>query len=101
VISSAYPQASAISINYYYVETEGSDTLSQVSISISDTFSYLYNDAAVGCNVYQDPQKCQMLANLCVLQLYYERAIVCQLFQAIVDSKTIMTNSYYNDQGWM
>ena len=54
-INTLYPIANARTINYYYVETVDSTTLSQVSIAISDTFDTLYNDAAVGCSVYNNP----------------------------------------------
>jgi hypothetical protein len=61
-----YPLENARTINYDYVETS-SDSLGQVTVVISDTYNYLYYDAAVGCQEYGNPQKCQVLANLCVL----------------------------------
>lgn len=39
------------------VETS-SGNLGQVSVTMSDTVSYLYYDAAVGCAVYLNPNKC-------------------------------------------
>ena len=56
-ISSSYPLESASTINYDYVETSGS-SLGQVTVVISDTYNYLYYDAAVGCEVYRNPEKC-------------------------------------------
>lgn len=82
-VKTTYPLENARTINYDYVETS-SDSLGQVTVVISDTYNYLYYDAAVGCQEYGNPQKCQVLANLCVLQLYNERALVCSLFQNIV-----------------
>ena len=58
LIRDSYPLDNARSINYQFVETRSSSTLSQVSIAISDTYNYLYNDAAVGCYAYKNPQKC-------------------------------------------
>ena len=43
-----YPLENARTINYEYVETSG-DSLGSVSVVISDTYNYLYYDAAVGC----------------------------------------------------
>jgi hypothetical protein len=81
-LRASYPIETSRTVGYDFVESgsSNSNTLGQVSIAISDTFNYLYYDAAVGCQVYEDPKKCQTLANLCVLQLYYERTSVCQLF---------------------
>lgn len=54
-----YPLENARTINYDYVETTpGSDNLGQVTIVMSDTYNYLYYDAAVGCQQYNNPQKC-------------------------------------------
>ena len=86
-ISTSYPLESARTINYDYVETSGS-SLGQVTVVISDTYNYLYYDAAVGCEVYRNPEKCQVLANLCVLQMYNERTLVCSLFQNILSTIT-------------
>ena len=75
--------------------------LSQVSVVISDTYNYLYYDSAVGCRQYRNPQKCQTLANLCVLQMYNERIIVCSLYQSILkEVTTINANKFYKDAGW-
>ena len=67
---------SAREIDYSSVETS-SGSISSISVANSNTFSYLFLDAAVGCNSNKDPAKCNTLANLCVLQLYNEQATVC------------------------
>ena len=36
----------------------------------SGTLEYFYTKAAVGCEQWNNPKDCQLLANLCVLQLY-------------------------------
>jgi len=72
-----------------------------VTIANSDTFSHLYYKAAVGCAVYSNPNQCQVLANLCVLQLYDEQTIVCELYKDTVDQASApRANSFYNDNGW-
>lgn len=45
---------------------------------------HYYLDAAVGCAEFKDVQKCQLLANLCVLQLYNTASVVCSLYRDIV-----------------
>ena len=82
-ISTDYPTESAREIDYSSVETS-SGSISSISVANSNTFSYLFLDAAVGCNSNKDPAKCNTLANLCVLQLYNEQATVCQLFQFLI-----------------
>ncbi|CDW85678.1 meckelin isoform 4 [Stylonychia lemnae] len=95
-----FPLENARTINYDYVET-GSDSLGQVTVVISDTYNYLYYDAAVGCQELGNPKKCQVLANLCVLQMYNERTIVCSLFKSIVANLSpTQANSFYKDSGW-
>lgn len=53
-VRAAYPIESARTVNYDFVET-GGGALGQVAVSMSDTFNYLYYDAAVGCQEYLDP----------------------------------------------
>jgi hypothetical protein len=38
----------------------------------SDTFNHFYYEAFIGCYHDESPEKCQILANLCVLSLYDE-----------------------------
>ena len=56
-VKNSFPLENARTINYDYVENSGS-SLGQVTVVISDTYNYLYYDAAVGCQVYKNPQKC-------------------------------------------
>ncbi len=42
---------------------------------------YYYLDAAVGCTEFKNVQKCQLLANLCVLQMYNSDSVVCKLYK--------------------
>jgi len=54
VVANNYPISSATTVNYYSVE-ESDGSLGQVPVSNSDTYSHLYYDAAVGCEVYLNP----------------------------------------------
>lgn len=76
----------AYTISYSFIETKSSTgyTISPQSAS-SGTIQYYYLDAAVGCDEYRDVKKCQLLANLCVLQLYDPQAVVCKLYKDIVE----------------
>ena len=47
----------------------------------SDVFKHYYYQSAIGCREYEDQRMCQILANLCVLNLYNEGTVACKLFQ--------------------
>jgi hypothetical protein len=79
VIRSVLPPDAVV--NYESSENQG--TLTRFPFA-SGTIQYLYYDAALGCQQYGDPQKCQMLANLCVLVLYDESTNICKQFKDIV-----------------
>jgi hypothetical protein len=66
-----------------YESSENSGTLTRFPFA-SGTIQYLYYDAALGCYNNGDPQKCQTLANLCVLVLYDETTNICKQFKDIV-----------------
>lgn len=90
----------------YYSVLDINNAITTQSLSYSDTFNYYYYDAAIGCSIDEDPQKCEILANLCVLQLYSEQSTVCLLFETIVANRTSSgtfteSNSFYNDTNWV
>jgi meckelin len=96
VINSEYPIESARSVIYNYHETsEGEGTY---TLSASDSFNYYYLQAASGCRDYSDTTSCQVLANLCVLQLYNEATEVCRLFKDISSTRASVTGDA--DPGW-
>ena len=66
---SPYAVSFAIQISYSAIETEAADGSWQTSPNTytSGMMQYYYLDAAVGCTEFKDIQKCQLLANLCVL----------------------------------
>ena len=49
----------------------------------SDVFDRFYLQSAVGCAYHSEQRWCQVLANLCVLQLYNERTIPCRFFRSL------------------
>ena len=59
----------------------------------SDTFGYFYMKAAYDCYKYSDTTSCQLLGNLCVLQLYNISADVCQLYQQLQPNRLYYTNN--------
>ena len=61
---------------------------------------YYYLDAAVGCTKFKDVKKCQLLANLCVLQLYNEDAVACKLYKDTMNTLGTENIEYYNNEGF-
>lgn len=64
----------------------------------------MYYEAAVGCSQYQDPKQCQVLANLCVLQLYGAKTTICSFYQsqvALLQTSSQVVNSFYEDKNWV
>lgn len=67
----------------------------------SGIMSFYYTQAVVGCETYGQPKACQMIANLCVLNLYKASADACKKFKEITDSKTKQAHpEFYPDDGW-
>lgn len=54
-LTSQYQVEIARTVNYDFVEINDGGSIGQVSVQSSDTFNYLYNDAAVGCKEYGNP----------------------------------------------
>ncbi len=101
---SEYSASRANQISYSAIETQAADGTWSVSPNTlnSGTIQYYYLDAAVGCTEFNDIQKCQLLANLCVLQLYNSAAEVCALYKNIVENlpNELAYPEYYVDQGY-
>ena len=76
----------ASQITYNSVETESSGGIWTVSpqTHTSGAIQYYYLDAAVGCTEFGDVQKCQLLANMCVMQMYV-KSTVCDLYKDTVE----------------
>lgn len=100
-LANGYPLEYARQITYHSV-LDINNQITTKSLSYSDLYNYYYYYAAIGCWKENDPTKCQILANLCVLQLYNEQSTVCQFFEYLVeDTGKPLANSYYNDKGWV
>ena len=67
----------------------------------SDLFDYFYLQAATGCKFDSNPQDCQVLANLCVLQQYSEISKACKMFRSIQATRQPSQRvEFYGDEGW-
>ena len=101
--NSQYSESIASQITYNAVETESADGLWTVSPQqhSSGTIQYYYLDAAVGCTEFGDVQKCQLLANLCVMQMYAS-GVICDLYRDTVQQSTaeLADPDYYADKGF-
>ena len=101
--NSEYSDSRAFQISYDSVETITGGTITTAPLTAtSGTIQYYYLDAAVGCDVYKDIKKCQLLANLCVLQLYDSQTEVCKLYKDIVKElpDELPYPEYYPDPGF-
>ena len=69
VSTSPFAESYANQVSYGAIETQSGDGTWSLSTFAhqSGTLQYYYMDAAVGCTTFKDVQKCQLLANLCVL----------------------------------
>ena len=82
-IINGYPENSAKGLTLDNMEVADSTVDSSQAISSSDTISYLYLKAAELCLKQSDTKSCQVLANLCVLQMYDRTNPVCILYEYI------------------
>ena len=83
---SEFAVSRANQISYGAIETQSSDGLWTLSPNThnSGTIQHYYLDAAVGCTQFKDVQKCQLLANLCLLAMYNTNNEVCALYKELV-----------------
>lgn len=65
----------------------------QFTIASSDTIDYLYLKSGYECMKYSTPISCQILANLCVLQLYDQNNPICKLYNYINNLKPSIPGS--------
>eukprot|EP01028_Stygiella_incarcerata_P007522 TRINITY_DN3121_c0_g1_i1.p1 TRINITY_DN3121_c0_g1~~TRINITY_DN3121_c0_g1_i1.p1 ORF type:complete len:976 (+),score=158.64 TRINITY_DN3121_c0_g1_i1:108-3035(+) len=70
------------------VPTSGASTVSYGSGTvISDVFEQLYLPSAVRCKYESNVTACQILANLCVLQLYETSKPACSIYRDAIGTK--------------
>ena len=94
--------ASNIAAEFKNVETKSVVVHYDSQLSVASlTLTHYFVKAAAECKYYggpQDSRACQILANLCVLQLYDTSAGACAAFQSIqADRGTVFINSI---MGW-
>ena len=85
------------------METESSNGVwtNSPQTHTSGAIQYYYLDAAVGCTEFGDVSKCQLLANLCVMQMYV-KSVVCDLYKDTVaaNPNAEAYPDYYTDKGF-
>ena len=91
-LNSEFATAAASSILMSDAETINPFVLTQETISESDTIQYFYLKSAFKCLKEQDNKSCQILANICVLQLYDLQTVPCQLYKFINDKQEAIKN---------
>jgi hypothetical protein len=91
-VTSSYSVADATTVSYYSVQSSASGSSSTTSLT-SAVFSHYYLAAAVACKGWTAGNAaasvgCQVLANLCALQLSSPAAKVCMLVADLVAART-------------
>ncbi len=85
-VTTNYPINIAKSLTFSFQETLQTNVDGTITIASSDTIDYLYLKSAYNCLKSADPQvnqSCQVLANLCVLQMYDSNNPICKLYSYI------------------
>jgi meckelin len=82
------------------ISSDGSAKLSTSDPVESDLFGRYLVEGAVGCTFNQQPESCQLLANLCVLTMYDAGSGACTLFDALVAALPAKASTQYPDDGW-
>ncbi|KAL9644222.1 hypothetical protein ABK040_005683 [Willaertia magna] len=97
-VNSKYPADTASSLTYTQV-FENSRSGSASTETIKSYFFYQnFYRAAANCQQFSEAKSCQLLSNLCVLQLYDESTPACKMYFSILDTiKQDRTNGF---QGW-
>lgn len=116
IITSSYPVLTARTLTFNYMDySEGTsiyDDLQSKSSSVSslgtststaqnvdsitissDLINYLYLDNSYSCLNLNNSTACEVLANLCVLQMYDESNPACSLYLVINNSKNIYNST--------
>lgn len=83
-----------------YNNRENAQGVGSHTLSPSYTFRYFYQKAALDCYTYQVIKGCQIIANLCVLQLYNEDSEVCRVYKEKLAENNELANQLVPDQGW-
>eukprot|EP00658_Telonema_sp_P-2_P026901 TRINITY_DN2089_c0_g1_i7.p1 TRINITY_DN2089_c0_g1~~TRINITY_DN2089_c0_g1_i7.p1 ORF type:complete len:928 (-),score=164.55 TRINITY_DN2089_c0_g1_i7:556-3339(-) len=87
-----YPASTAYTVTYPNVVSAAGTTTSSVTSAVLERWFY---EAAVKCTREAGVQWCQMLANMCVLQMYLESSAACAAWISLTAALT--TNGF---TGW-
>ena len=100
-ITGQYSVTSAANVQYNFLE--GAQGISTYSLSSSDTFQYFYLKAADDCVNHLLVKGCQILANLCVMQMYNLQMTVCALYMAttLARSPNAVDGYSVSDMAWL
>lgn len=82
-IVGTYNPETSDTVNYREVETGVSTTLGSDKTDPSNTFTTLLPESLFTCLKYQNIKQCQILSNLCVLQMYDPNAAPCKAIRTI------------------
>jgi hypothetical protein len=93
IITNLYPINVAKSLTFNNLETADTNVDSTLTIANSDTIDYLYLKSAYKCLSNLEAKSCQVLANLCVLQLYDQNNPICKLYLYINNLRPSVTGS--------
>jgi hypothetical protein len=89
-----FPINTAKSILFNKAETSDPNKDSSIFISNSDTIDYLYLKSGYKCLKENDFKSCNILANICVLQMYDQNNSACSLYNYIKGLKNPFVNSF-------
>lgn len=101
--------AAVVTVNYTIssgTEVRYTDVISATTntgtgrVTASNTFEYLLPQALYECLKWKYYKQCQILANLCVLQMYYEASPPCEALINLANTTTAQQNEFYSDDGW-
>lgn len=98
-ISNVYSISTSNEVRYTNVISETTNSGTGIA-SQSNTFEYLLPQAIFECVNYQYYKQCQILANLCVLQMYSESSAPCEALQNLANNTSAQQNDFYTDPGW-
>ena len=97
--------STSVSTPFVSIESAASVVTYSSGSVTSATFLHYFSIAATRCKYYggaQDIPYCQILANLCVLQVYDSSSTVCSLFLSFITLRgyTSAAKSYASKSGW-
>lgn len=83
-------------INYRQVERPGTKSLSSAKVQ-SPFFSYYYKEAYYKCLVNLNITACQVLANMCVLNMYSQDSTMCKVIINIQSTLPTVSGQSYSE----